>query len=138
MTQVVQETEPQVTGPSGDQESDEPFFILYLFGREYQEELERLTTWVNNLLIPVYGREVTSSSPWCPDWALHQEAVAQFHGLWLAWQDNTGPKAPMSGPAQWHRDFLGPVMQSLRDPSGPFAGCRRGSHREKEVPFVND
>ncbi|WP_229403248.1 DUF4913 domain-containing protein [Micromonospora okii] len=131
------EASPQPT-PLDGQEPEEPFFILYLAGPDYREELRRLTDWVNNLLVPVYGREVTSGSPWCPEWPKHPEAVAQFHGLWLAWQENTGPKAPLSGPALWHRDHLGPVMQSLRDPSGPFAGCRRGHHREKEVPYVDD
>ena len=147
MPPVVQEPELAVTGssepspppiPDGEKESEKPFFILYLSGPDYLDELDRLTTWVNNLLIPVYGREVTSGAPWCPEWPQHPEAVAQFHGLWLAWQENTGPKAPLSGPAQWHRDHLGPVMQSLRDPSGPFAGCRRGSHRDKEAPYIDE
>lgn len=72
------------------------------------------------MLLPVYGREITSAAPWCSRWWEHQEAVAMLHGLWLAWAELTGPGSGMCGPANWHRDYLGPVMQSLRDPSGPF------------------
>ncbi|MFJ3498451.1 DUF4913 domain-containing protein [Streptomyces sp. NPDC086091] len=117
-------------------DEDGPHFILYLEGERYRESLEKLTMWVQYLLLPVYGRETTSSLPWCPRWWEHQEAIAQLYGLWMAWQQFTGPKSDLSGPAMWHRDFLNPVMQSLRDPSGPFAGCKPGSHRPKSVPAV--
>ncbi|TRO56040.1 DUF4913 domain-containing protein [Streptomyces sp. IB201691-2A2] len=90
--------------------------------------------WVDGLLLPVYGREVTSTAPWCSRWWAHTEAVAQFYGLWMAWQQMTGPGSALSGPLTWHRDCLGPVMTALRDPSGPFAGCKSGNHREKESP----
>jgi hypothetical protein len=63
--------------------------------------------------------------------------VAQLHGLWLAWQELTSPGAGMTGPANWHRDYLGHVMASLRDPNGPFAGCKPGAHREKETPGMD-
>ena len=86
------------------------------------------------MLLPVYGREVTSSAPWCPRWWEHLEAVAQLHGLWLAWAELTSPAAGMAGPASWHRDFLAPVMGTLRDPMGPFAGCKLGGHRPEGHP----
>ncbi|WP_411101369.1 DUF4913 domain-containing protein [Streptomyces sp. cmx-4-9] len=113
-----------------------PPFILYLDGPEYEEELQLLVTWVHALLLPVYGRETTSSAPWCPRWWEHLEAVARLHGLWLAWQELTDPAAGPSGPALWHRDHLGAVLGELRSPSGPFAGCKEGSHRAKTAPVV--
>ncbi|MFI6339931.1 DUF4913 domain-containing protein [Streptomyces sp. NPDC050535] len=89
------------------------------------------------MLLPVSGREVTSAAPWCSRWREHQEAIAQLHGLWLAWADLTGPGSPMNGTANWHRDYLSPVMQLLRNPMGPFADCKPGSHRSREKPPVD-
>ncbi|MFF4354361.1 DUF4913 domain-containing protein [Streptomyces sp. NPDC001530] len=117
--------------------SPAPRFILYLDGREYAQTMRQLTLWTHHVLLPVYGREVTSAAPWCPLWWEHPEAVAQVHGLWLAWGELTGPGSEPSGPAGWHRDYLGPVMLSLRDPAGPFAGCKPGNHRPKESPPVD-
>lgn len=130
MTQVVEQ--PETT------ESKKPFFILYLNGDEYSEELRRLAFWVERLLIPVYGQEVTSTAPWCPRWREHPEAIAQLHALWLAWQSLTGPAADATGPAQWHRDYLGSMMETLRSPSGPFASCKPGSHRAVARPALED
>ncbi|MER6672748.1 DUF4913 domain-containing protein [Streptomyces sp. NPDC000983] len=112
-------------------------FILYQEGTEYGRTLRRLTLWVHHVLLPVYGREVTSSAPWCSRWWEHPEAVAQLHALWLAWEELTESDTPGSGPVTWHRDCLGPVMHSLRDPAGPFAGCKPGAHRVKEKPPVD-
>ncbi|MFI6347455.1 DUF4913 domain-containing protein [Streptomyces sp. NPDC050560] len=114
-----------------------PPFILYQDGPAYGEALHRLTLWVRHLLLPVYGREVTSNAPWCTRWWLHPEAVAQLYGLWMAWQGLTGDDGGLAGPAMWHRDYLGPVMTSLRDPGGPFAGCKAGAHRDKEAPGMD-
>ncbi|RIV40380.1 DUF4913 domain-containing protein [Micromonospora radicis] len=113
-----------------------PFFILYLEGPEYVEELRRLSFWVEGLLLPVYGGEVSSSSPWCPRWREHPEAIAYLHGLWLAWQERTGADAQASDPAHWHQNYLWPTMDMLRSPNGPFAGCKPGLHRPKERPTV--
>lgn len=129
--------EPPSVEPPSEPAPVPPRFILYLEGAEYAQNLRQLTLWAHHVLLPVYGREVTSTAPWCSSWWEHPEAVAQLHGLWLAWADLTGPDSPMSGPANWHRDYLGPVMQSLRDPMGPFAGCKPGSHRAKETPPVD-
>lgn len=118
------------------QDRQTPFFILYLEGEDYAEEMRNLATWVNALLLPVYGRETRSSSPWCPRWWEHLEAVARLHALWLAWQELTDPAAGAVGPAVWHRDHLGPAMAELRDPAGPFAGCKEGAHRAKPAPVV--
>lgn len=60
--------------------------------------------------------------------------MVRLHGLWLAWQEYTDPAAGASGPAVWHRDHLGPVLTELRSPTGPFAGCKAGSHRAKQAP----
>jgi hypothetical protein len=115
-----------------------PRFILYQSGDEFTHTLNRLAAWVHRLLIPVYGREVSSTAPWCPEWWRHPEAVALLHGLFLAWELLTGAGSDPTGPAVWHRDFLGPTMAALRDPSGPFAGCKPGAHREKQPPPVVD
>lgn len=128
-------------GEANDEAEDDevpptPPFILYKDGEDFATAMENLQLWVNGLLLPVYGREVSSSAPWCPRWWEHIEAVAQLYGLWMAWQNLTGPHSPMSGPSSWHRDHLGPVMMSLRDPQGPFSGCKTGSHRPKEAPHV--
>jgi hypothetical protein len=144
MTQTVDDTvltpptapEPQASnGPDGA--APKPSFILYLEGPEYNEALHRLAFWVQNLVIPVYCREVTSGAPWCSQWWRHPEAIAQLHGLSMAWQEFTGPTSHLSGPAIWHRDFLGPAMASLRDPSGPFAGCKPGAHRDTEPVSID-
>jgi len=127
--------------PSSSKESAEPLaaprFILYLDGPEYAQTLRKLTLWTHHILLPVYGRELTSTAPWCSCWWEHPEAVAQLHGLWLSWGELTGPGSGMCGPANWHRDYLKPTMESLRDPDGPFAGCKPGAHREKEKPPVD-
>ncbi|MEU1585597.1 DUF4913 domain-containing protein [Micromonospora sp. NPDC005710] len=139
MTQeVTQEVQSAEESADAANDAPRPFFILYLNGPEYVEELRRLSRWVEQLLLPVYGREVTSASPWCPRWREHPEAIGYLHALWLAWQDKTGPRATMLGPLEWHRDHLRPIMDALGSPDGPFAGCKRGAHRVKERPFVDD
>jgi hypothetical protein len=109
------------------------FFILALGGDAYRNELKALTAWVDHLLLPVYGREISSARPWCARWQEHPEAVARLHGLWLAWQQYTDVEAGLAGPATWHRDHLDHVMAQLRSPDGPFAACTtsmaRPSHR---------
>ncbi|MDH6452443.1 MULTISPECIES: DUF4913 domain-containing protein [unclassified Streptomyces] len=127
-TQAVEPAEEQGKGPA---------FIVYMDGSEYEDGLHRLTLWVRHLLLPVYGREVTSMAPWCSSWWQHKEAVAQLYGLWMAWQELTGPGSAAGGPSTWHRDHLTHVMASLRDPAGPFAGCKVGSHRPKEAPGMD-
>ncbi|MGP3975933.1 DUF4913 domain-containing protein [Streptomyces sp. 8N114] len=122
--------------PWQEERQQGPAFILYMEGPEYQDALNRLALWVRHLLLPVYGREVTSTAPWCPSWWKHPEAVAQLYGLWMAWQDLTGPDSSATGPASWHRDHLTHVMTSLRDPAGPFAGCKPNAHRAKEAPGI--
>jgi hypothetical protein len=127
----------ETIAPLETPERQKPPFILYLEGEEHAEALRGLAIWVRYLLIPVYGRETTSTAPWCSRWWEHQEAVAQLYGLWMAWQELTSAEAGTTGPAIWHRDHLGHVMASLRDPSGPFAGCKPGAHRAKEAPLTD-
>ncbi|MFI6662843.1 DUF4913 domain-containing protein [Streptomyces sp. NPDC050523] len=135
MTDTAPLTEEQTQPPADDSSAlPPPLFILYMTEPEYGQTLRQLTLWTHHLLLPVYGREVTSAAPWCPRWWEHLEAVAQLHALWLAWQEMTGPKASMTGPANWQRDYLDVVMRTLRDPMGPFAGCKPGGHRPKELP----
>ncbi|WTL51394.1 DUF4913 domain-containing protein (plasmid) [Streptomyces sp. NBC_01497] len=113
-----------------------PAFILFLEGEEFDAALGNLVTWVEDLLVPVYVGEHTSSSPWCTRWWLHVDAIAYLYSLWMAWQEMTSPTEGMCAPANWHRDYLQTAMTTLRDSSGPFAGCKPGSHRDKR-PMVD-
>ncbi|MEV0215386.1 DUF4913 domain-containing protein [Micromonospora sp. NPDC050695] len=116
----------------------QPFFILYLPDPAYSIELDLLARWVHGLLLPIYGQETSSTRPWCPQWWQHMSAVGHLHSLWLAWQALTGAGAEATGPAMWHRDFLMPIMNTLRAPDGPFAGCKAGAHRPKETPPIEE
>ncbi|MGW2087548.1 DUF4913 domain-containing protein [Streptomyces sp. NPDC001880] len=119
--------------PAGSQEGPASIFILALAGSAYVEELAALTSWVHDLLLPVYGREITTGRPWCQQWQEHPEAVARLHALWLAWQQLTDIEAGLTGPSTWHRDHLEPTMVQLRTPDGPFGACTtspaRPNHR---------
>ncbi|WP_420707958.1 DUF4913 domain-containing protein [Streptomyces sp. NRRL F-525] len=130
------EAEPEVPAAEEKKPPTPPQFILYLEGPAYAHSLRQLTLWTHHVLLPVYGREVTSAAPWCARWWEHPEAVALLHGLWLAWGDLTGPGSTMTGPANWHRDYLYNVLDHLRAPQGPFAGCKPNMHRPKESPTV--
>lgn len=110
-----------------------PRFIHTLEGAEYHSELEQLDAWVNGLLIPVYGREVSTTALWCPCWWDHPEAVGRLHAAYLAWLELTGPDAELYGPGLWHRDYLDPMMAQLRGPDGPFAACSNGERPSHEV-----
>jgi hypothetical protein len=114
----------------------ESTFILHLDRADQEEALLRLSSWVSNEVIPIYGRETTSAAPWCPQWWKHPEAVAALDALRLAWMDLVEMPDEPTGPAVWQRDYLRPALSSLRDPSGPFAGCKPGVHRPKESPAV--
>ncbi|MGW3459246.1 DUF4913 domain-containing protein [Streptomyces olivaceoviridis] len=130
-------TPPDEASPGKAPPTAPPPFILYQQGEDFQTELQALVFWVHQLLLPVYGREISSNAPWCPRWWEHIEAVAQLHALQMAWQELTSGDAALTGPATWHRDFLAPVLTTLRDPNGPFAGCKAGNHRLKEPPHVD-
>ncbi|MER7772381.1 DUF4913 domain-containing protein [Kitasatospora sp. NPDC096140] len=130
------------TGPdpgTGDEPgSAPPLFILAMGGAEYAAELAELSAWVTHLLLPVYGREIGSTRPWCAKWHEHPEAVARLHALWLAWQQLTAAEAGQSGPSTWHRDHLDHAIAQLRAPDGPFAACAtspsRPAHRVLSTP----
>ncbi|RCG23907.1 DUF4913 domain-containing protein [Streptomyces reniochalinae] len=113
-------------------------FILAMAGQAYAEELAALKVWVEDLLLPVYGREITSTRPWCAQWSEHPEAVARLHALWLAWQQFTDAEAGLAGPSLWHRDHLDPGLMQLRAPDGPFSACTtrpsRPNHRLLAAP----
>ncbi|MGP3775451.1 DUF4913 domain-containing protein [Streptomyces sp. SDT5-1] len=129
------------TGPGTTQEGPTSIFILALDGQAYDEEIAALSNWVHHLLIPVYGREVASSRPWCHKWQEHPEAVARLHALWLAWQQLTDVEAGLAGPSMWHRDHLDPTLLQLRAPDGPFGACTtspaRPNHRLLAAPDVD-
>lgn len=111
----------------------EPRFILALDGEEYEAELDALTDWVQDVLLDVYGAEVTTSAPWCQQWQEHLDVVGWLHALWMAYQQHMEPEAGLSGPAVWHRDFLTHTMAAVRAPGGPLSACMtdpsRPSHR---------
>jgi len=113
-------------------------FILALGGEKYAAELAALADWVNYLFLPVYGREISTTRPWCAKWHEHPEAVARLHALWLAWQQFTDAEAGLSGPSTWHRDHLDQALVHLRAPDGPFAACTtspaRPTHRVLATP----
>lgn len=113
-------------------------FILALGGKAYATELAALAGWVHYLLLPVYGREISTTRPWCAKWYEHPEAVARLHALWLAWQQYTDAEAGLSGPSTWHRDHLDQTLIHLRAPDGPFAACTtspaRPTHRVLATP----
>ncbi|WP_026328410.1 DUF4913 domain-containing protein [Streptomyces sulphureus] len=146
-------TDAQPSPPGGDEEESgretaasseggsaeaSSVFILAMAGQAYAEELAALKTWVEDLLLPVYGREITSTRPWCPQWTEHPEAVARLHALWLAWQQFTDAEAGLAGPSLWHRDHLDPTLMQLRAPDGPFSACTtspsRPNHRLLAAP----
>jgi hypothetical protein len=113
-------------------------FILAMGGAAYATELAALTYWVRHLLLPVYGREISTTRPWCAHWTEHPEAVARLHALWLAWQQLTSAEAGLAGPSTWHRDHLDHTLAHLRAPDGPFAACTtsaaRPTHRLLATP----
>ncbi len=124
---------------AGGKKTDGPasVFILALGGEAYAVELAALSDWVNYLFLPVYGREISTSRPWCALWHGHPEAVARLHALWLAWQQFTETEAGLSGPSTWHRDHLDQTLAHLRAPDG-FAACTtsatRPNHRVLATP----
>ncbi|MGK4579611.1 DUF4913 domain-containing protein [Kitasatospora sp. HPMI-4] len=133
--------------PTAQQTTTEPekptsVFILALTGEAYDAELAALRFWVNHLLLPVYGREISTTRPWCYEWEKHLEAVARLHGLWLAWQQMTDAEAGLAGPSAWHRDHLAPALLELRAPDGPFAACTtnpaRPNHRLLASPVSTE
>ncbi|MFJ8442845.1 DUF4913 domain-containing protein [Kitasatospora griseola] len=130
----------QLEADTAEEESDGPtsVFILAMGGEEYAAELAALDNWVTHVLLPIYGREIGSTRPWCARWYEHQEAVARLHGLWLAWQQLTDAEAGLAGPSTWHRDHLDHAIAQLRSPDGPFAACTtsaaRPSHRLLSSP----
>lgn len=113
-------------------------FIPALGGEKYATELAALADWVHYLLLPIYGREISTTRPWCEKWYEHPEAVARLHALWLAWQQFTDAEAGLSGPSTWHRDHLDHALAQLRSPDGPFAACTtsptRPTHRVLATP----
>jgi hypothetical protein len=113
-------------------------FILALGGEKYATELAALADWVHYLLLPVYGREISTTRPWCEQWHEHPEAVARLHALWLAWQQLTDAEAGLAGPSVWHRDHLDHALAQLRAPDGPFTACTtspaRPTHRVLATP----
>ncbi|MGQ4410468.1 DUF4913 domain-containing protein, partial [[Kitasatospora] papulosa] len=100
-------------------------------------ELAALSDWVNYLFLPVYGREISTSRPWCAHWHEHPEAVARLHALWLAWQQFTDTEAGLSGPSTWHRDHLDQTLVHLRAPDGPFAACTTSPNRPNHRVLAN-
>lgn len=128
------------TGADAGESEDGPasVFILALGGEAYAVELAALSDWVNYLFLPVYGREISTTRPWCDQWHEHPEAVARLHALWLAWQQFTDVEAGLSGPSMWHRDHLDQALVQLRAPDGPFAACTtsptRPNHRVLATP----
>ncbi|MGK4585228.1 DUF4913 domain-containing protein [Kitasatospora sp. HPMI-4] len=132
-TSAAEEASPTTEEVAVEAEKPASVFILALVGEAYDAELAALRIWVDHLLLPVYGREISTTRPWCHEWDKHLEAVARLHGLWLAWQQMTDAEAGLAGPSTWHRDHLAPALLELRAADGPFAACTtspaRPNHR---------
>ncbi|MBN3933208.1 DUF4913 domain-containing protein [Streptomyces verrucosisporus] len=107
----------------------EPRPILELEGEEYEDELDALSDWVDDFLLPVYGAEVTTAAPWCLRWQEHDDVVAWLHALWLAYQQHRDPEAGPSGLFVWHRDFLAHAVGAIRAPGGPLSACMTSPER---------
>ncbi|MFD8590788.1 DUF4913 domain-containing protein [Streptomyces sp. NPDC059637] len=107
----------------------EPRPILELEGEEYEDELDALSDWVDDFLLPVYGAEVTTAAPWCLQWQEHDDVVAWLHALWLAYQQHKDPEAGLSGLFVWHRDFLTHAIAAIRAPGGPLSACMTSPER---------
>ncbi|MEU6814051.1 DUF4913 domain-containing protein [Streptomyces sp. NPDC046860] len=107
----------------------EPRPILELHGQEREDEQDALTDWVDDFLLPVYGAEVTTAAPWCPQWQKHDDVLAWLHALWLAYQQHKDPEAGLSGLFVWHRDFLTHAMAAIRAPGGPLSACMTSPER---------
>lgn len=116
----------------------EPKPILELDGDERENELDSLTDWVEDFLMPVYGAEITTSAPWCEQWQEHLDVVAWLHALWMAYQQHKDPEAGPSGMFVWHRDFLTHAMAAIRSAAGPLSACQtdpdRPAHRLLQGP----
>ncbi|MFC9131365.1 DUF4913 domain-containing protein [Streptomyces sp. NPDC057099] len=107
----------------------EPRPILELDGEEREDELDSLSDWVDDFLLPVYGAEVTTAAPWCLQWQEHDVVVAWLHALWLAYQQHRDPESGLSGLFVWHRDFLAHAMAAIRAPGGPLSACMTSPDR---------
>ncbi|MFD7013937.1 DUF4913 domain-containing protein [Streptomyces sp. NPDC059928] len=107
----------------------EPHPILELDGEEREDELDALSDWVDDFLLPVYGAEVTTAAPWCLRWQEHDDVVAWLHALWLAYQQHKDPEAGLSGLFVWHRDFLTHAIAAIRAPGGPLSACMTSPER---------
>ncbi|MGW4197067.1 DUF4913 domain-containing protein [Streptomyces sp. NPDC005004] len=103
--------------------------ILELAGEEREDELDTLSDWVDDFLLPVYGAEVTTAAPWCLRWQEHDDVVAWLHALWLAYQQHKDPEAGLSGLFVWHRDFLTHAVAAVRAPGGPLSACMTSPDR---------
>lgn len=107
----------------------EPRPILELEGEAYEDELDALSDWVDDFLLPIYGAEVTTAAPWCLQWQEHSDVVAWLHALWLAYQQHKDPEAGLAGMFVWHRDFLTHAMAAIRAPGGPLSACMTSPDR---------
>ncbi|WP_244452108.1 DUF4913 domain-containing protein [Streptomyces seoulensis] len=107
----------------------EPRPILELAGEEREDELDMLSDWVDDFLLPVYGAEVTTAAPWCLRWQEHDDVVAWLHALWLAYQQHKDPEAGLSGLFVWHRDFLTHAVAAVRAPGGSLSACMTSPDR---------
>ncbi|WP_129287664.1 DUF4913 domain-containing protein [Streptomyces sp. GZWMJZ-114] len=107
----------------------DPQPILELTGQEREDELDSLTDWVDDFLLPTYGAEVTTAAPWCLRWQEHDDVVAWLHALWLSYQQHREPDAGLAGMLVWHRDCLLHAMAAVRAPGGPLSACMTSPDR---------
>lgn len=98
--------------------------------------MEDLAHWVETYFFPIYvaGRSVKPVTPWCIRWWLHPEAVARLEALYCAWTEQVvSPKAKLTGRATWITNYLDPILEQLRSPTGPFIRCTTDPDRPQHT-----
>lgn len=98
-----------------------------------QQELTfaTLEAFVTGYIAPVVRRRLNRAvAMWCPDWWLHEEAVARLSVLWRAFEHLK--REPALGLSVWWTQHADPHMNALLDPNrGPFVLCDpREGHAE--------
>jgi hypothetical protein len=92
---------------------------------------EEFDDWVTRCVLPYItvptGRRRIDPR-WCGQWWRHQEAVARFTALYLAYAElSTQDSATWF--SDYLRDHLDPHLARLTSPTGPFRVCRPRRHR---------
>ncbi|NAZ84622.1 DUF4913 domain-containing protein [Kineococcus sp. T90] len=98
---------------------------------EPQLQYDSVVDFVTDFLAPTYGRALSSSRIWCPQWWSHAEALYRLDALWRSWEHLRMDAA--TGSSVWLRDHADHHMAVLMSDSGPFKGCSpEKGHRQRD------